>query len=148
MTFLRRFFIEGRDEAERVLETVSPTHLVSFRDVGADPLRAAGRVKDRIELEFDDASSLSSLAFGYRPPELEDVRMLVEWLRERQHALRDGLVLFQCEQGLSRSPAAAVIAMRVLGASYRAAVSDVLAVRPRARPNTLMLELAERLLGS
>jgi predicted protein tyrosine phosphatase len=148
MAFIRQFFIEGRDDAEQLLHERTPSHLVSLRDVGSDPLRGAARVGDRIELEFDDATSPMSAAFGYRPPELEDIRLLTEWLSERQVALRDGSVLFQCEQGISRSTAAAIIALRILGATRDGALQVVRATRPNAMPNALMLDLAERLLGN
>lgn len=148
MALIRKLVIEGRAEAERWLVEHSPTHLVSFRDIGGLPLRGAERVGDRIELEFDDATSPMSATFGYRPPELEDLRLLTEWLSERQAALRSGTVLFQCEQGISRSTAAAVIALRVLGAPREHALEVVKRIRPQAAPNALMLELAERLLGN
>jgi predicted protein tyrosine phosphatase len=143
MPFLSRLYIRGRDEAELLLARVATTHLVSFRDLGASPLEEAHRVPDRIELEFDDASSQMSAAFGYRPPQPEDMRLLVDWLRERQRALCEGVVLFQCEQGISRSTAAAIIALRVVGASHEEAKREVGRVRAGALPNPLMLSLAE-----
>lgn len=142
-----RFDISGRAHAERILARGAVTHLVSFRDVGATPLRVPSIV-DRIELEFDDASSPASAAFGYRPPEAEDLRLLVHWLREREAALKAGAVLFQCEQGLSRSPAAAIIALCVLGHPAQDARKQVLHKQPRAVPNPLMLSLAGPLLGN
>jgi predicted protein tyrosine phosphatase len=143
-----RFDICGRPQAERLLAAGAITHLVSFRDVGAAPLRSAAAVADRIELEFDDASSPDSAMFGYRPPQPEDMQLLVHWFQERQAALRTGTVLFQCEQGISRSPAAAMIALCVLGASRESASRSVLRKQPRAVPNPLMLALAQPWLGN
>lgn len=143
-----QFQILGRSDAERVLAMGAITHLVSLRDVGSAPLVAAGRVADRIELEFDDASSPGSAVFGYRPPEREDVRLLLHWFQEREAALRAGVVLFQCEQGLSRSPAAAILALRVLGLSAERALTLVQQTQPRAVPNPLMLALAEPWFGN
>lgn len=137
------FEVHGRVSAERALRTHSYTHLVSFRDVGAEVLSGASLVNDRIELEFDDASNPVSTAFGYRPPQAEDLRLLVEWLRERRESLRAGSCLFQCEQGLSRSTAAACIALRVLGLSGVEAATEVRRKQARAVPNSLMLHLAE-----
>lgn len=148
MAFIRHLIIEGRYDAERLLLSRTPTHLVSLRDLGSDPLRGAERIPDRIELEFDDATSTMSAAFGYHPPELEDIRMLTDWFGERRAALRNGVVLFQCEQGISRSTAAAMIALRILGAPREAAEKLVMELRPKAIPNVLMLELAERLIGN
>jgi predicted protein tyrosine phosphatase len=142
------FQICARPQAERVLATGAITHLVSLRDVGAAPLAAASRAADRIELEFDDATSPDSARFGYRPPEREDILLLVHWFREREKALRAGTVLFQCEQGISRSPAAAIIALGVLGETSKRALTRVLEKQPRAMPNALMLALAKPLFGN
>jgi predicted protein tyrosine phosphatase len=146
MPLLSQLYIKSRAEAEIALAKRNVSHLVSFRDMGALPVSGAERVRDRIELEFDATSG--NAGFGVRPPQVEDIRLLVEWLRERQRPLREGIVLFQCERGVSRSPAAAVITLRILGASPQEAAREVARARPDAVPNALMLSLAEPFLGN
>lgn len=53
-------------------------------------------------------------------------------------------LLIHCRMGISRSTAAAIIALKQCGMSGIAATIEVLRLRPIAIPNTLMLELASR----
>lgn len=145
MLTLPELVIEGREAAERALRRSSFTHLVSLRDLGTAPLEGAARAGDRIELSFSDVSSAAP--FGHRPAEREDVRTLVDWLRERREELRTGKLLFQSEHGMSRAPAAAIIALRVLGLSRRLAFEAVHRVHAGLRPSSEMIELSDRLLG-
>jgi predicted protein tyrosine phosphatase len=148
MPQLSQLYIMSRAEAELALTRRTVSHLVSFRDVGALPLSGAERVRDRIELEFDATSDPLPESSGVRPLQVEDMRLLVEWLRERQQALCEGVVLFQCERGVSRSPAAALITLRILGASVEEAEREVARGRPDAVPNPFMLSLAEPFLSN
>jgi predicted protein tyrosine phosphatase len=145
MLTLPQLVIEGREIAERALRNSSFTHLVSLRDLGTAPLMGAASAGDRIELSFSDVSGAAP--FGYRPAEREDVRTLVDWLRERREELRTGHVLFQSERGVSRAPAAAIIALRVLGVSRRTAFEAVHRIRAGLHPNAEMIELSDGLLG-
>lgn len=145
---LTRFEIHKRESAEKALLARHFDHLVSFRDVGKAPLLAARHAADRIEFEFDDAHHAARTAFGYRPPQVEDMRLLIDWLRERRESLRVGSCLFQCERGVSCSTAAACIAFRVLGSTEQQALVKVRKLRAHAEPNALMLQFARRLLGN
>lgn len=145
-TRLLRFRIRGRVDAERALEEGTYTHLISLRDTGSEPLVGASRVRDRLELEFDDAENPDSVRLGYRPPQEEDVGILIAWVREREEQLRRGHCLFHCEQGISRSSASACITLQVLGMTREQALASVKRESPGALPNRLMLELASGLL--
>lgn len=97
-----------------------------------------------LRLEFDDVSynTLTTRRAGYQPPTIGDMRALVTFL-----ATAEAPIMFHCAAGISRSPAAAIIYLRMRGMSVHMAHSMVGQIRPEARPNTLVLELAEGLIG-
>jgi predicted protein tyrosine phosphatase len=100
----------------------------------------------RLRLQFADVVE------GPDCPTRADVERLVELAeRLRVELLRttSGRVLVHCEAGVSRSAAAALIMYAVwLGAGReQEALDRVLAQRAIARPNRLMVAMADQLLG-
>lgn len=100
-------------------------------------------------LAFDDIENSSDVG-----PEPHHVRSIS--LRVKQHlvARPDTAMLFHCVVGVSRSPAAAVIGVVQAEATLYgrradplAALDTVLAHRPQATPNMLMIEYADALFG-
>ena len=81
-------------------------------------------------------------------PSRRHVERLVAFARSVR--LTRGRVLVHCQMGISRSSAAAAIllAVRAGPGSEAEALKNVGAIRPGARPNVRMLELADEVLGT
>jgi predicted protein tyrosine phosphatase/ribosomal protein S18 acetylase RimI-like enzyme len=115
-------------------------------------LVSIGDPHDELPLGFENVGRRLRLTFAdhedgeYGPTE-EDVRRVIE-LAESLRSVA-GKVLIHCEAGISRSSAAGLIMYAYwLGAGReREALERVLAQRPIAQPNRLMVSLADRLLG-
>lgn len=138
--------------SRREASAVNPkefTHLVSFRDsIDNRPVhevielfKSTGvPVTDFI---MDDVIRQSSLV-NYVLPTAEMVGAIIAIAKTFDNAAN---VLFQCEAGVSRSAAAAVISLVAQGIEGRSAIQLVEKVRPIAFPNYRMLALAAQQLG-
>lgn len=96
---------------------------------------------DHIVLRFEDVDVVDkSVAL----PEPGHVGVVLRFARENP----DGLLMIHCKAGIARSTALAlaVIADRMGEGREDEAVADLLAVRPEAVPNILMLQFADDLL--
>ena len=62
-------------------------------------------------------------------------------IREFSRNLLGKKIIIHCMQGISRSPAAAIIVLRSLGYPHDDATNHVLQVQPSAMPNQLMLKI-------
>src|SRR6185503_2462799 len=95
-------------------------------------------VADRIRLVFEDAETQEGGGAS-----LQDIRRLVGFARRLD--LGKGHLLVHCQSGISRSSAAAVIALAVMLGPGREseALTTIRRIHPRGRPNRRMLELAE-----
>jgi predicted protein tyrosine phosphatase len=98
-------------------------------------------VSKRLRLVFDDAATLEEGG-----PTPDDVERLIYFARGID--LTKGRLLVHCQAGISRSSAAAIIVLAVLGGPgyERDAVAHVRRVHPSGRPNVRMLELADTIL--
>jgi predicted protein tyrosine phosphatase len=101
-----------------------------------------------LDLYFGDVTSKADAdQYGTLPPTAKDVRQAVTFMVE---AWREGssLVLVHCDHGASRSPALAYVAVaHLLGPGAEAeALEAVLAIRPCAVPNSLVVRLGDALL--
>ena len=137
--------ITGRTAAGEIL--CSPARCADFAyliSIGGPAEReVAGfqNVRVRLRLTFEDASSQADGGASR-----EDVERLIHFAR--QIDFTKGRLLVHCQAGISRSSAAAVIALAVLGGPGRErdAVAHVRRVHPAARPNIRMIELADAIL--
>lgn len=144
--------ILSRDGAVAVLALPNDfTHLISIGDaVGSTPLPEVlvSSIPYQLRLEFDDISVRSSWVerWGYIYPSLADVLKILDF---SDTTSTDGHLLVHCEQGISRSTAAAIIfVLRRLGlGSEEEAIKKVFEARQIASPNSLMIKLADDYLG-
>jgi predicted protein tyrosine phosphatase len=139
--------IGGRSEAGSILcsprKRASIAYAISIGGAAERPAAGLAFVSRRLRLVFED--ELSSEAGG---PSHSHIEQLIAFARTVD--LARGHVLIHCEAGISRSPAAAVIVLRVVIGSGNEAliVSHVRQAREGARPNRRMLELADTILGT
>jgi predicted protein tyrosine phosphatase len=139
----RPYFICGIGELHAA-PLAAARRVVSILDPEAPvPPELSGLNADLLTLRFDDVIERSGT---YRPPEREDIERLLVF--DRDHRDHDALVI-HCTAGISRSTAAFAILMAQRRPGTEAAVFDDLrAVRPKAWPNSLMIALADELLGA
>jgi predicted protein tyrosine phosphatase len=118
--------------------------LVSIDNPGARRPVGFNRVPTRLRLEFDD---VSTELVGFVAPKVEHVQRLISFAARVRGSAGD--VLVHCEAGISRSTAAVVIlAAALLGPGRELeAVDAAFAATPVARPNRLMVALADGELG-
>jgi len=134
--------IANRSRAGKILS--SPRQRAPFAylvSIGASMEREpAGfrNVANRLLLVFEDTMSQEEGG-----PMSEDVVRIINFAQKVD--LAKGSILVQCEAGISRSSAGAIIVAAVILGPERelAAVRHVLSVHPVARPNRRMLELAD-----
>ena len=139
--------IANRSRAGKILS--SPRQRARFAylvSIGAPAEREpAGfrNVANRLRLVFEDTMSQEDGG-----PISEDVERIINFARKVD--LAKGSILVQCEAGISRSSAGAIIVAAVILGPGRelAAVRHVLSVHPVARPNRRMLELADAVLSN
>lgn len=137
--------IAGRSRAGKIL--CSPrkrdglAFLVSIGGAQDPPPAGLRNIANRIRLVFEDTLSLDECG-----PSRDDVERLIQFARRVDFT--HGGLLTHCESGISRSSAAAIIVLAVaLGPGREGeAVARVREVHPAARPNRLMLQLADEIL--
>lgn len=117
------------------------TCIISIGEPHNDLPRGFENVARRLRRTFADHVD------GEYGPTEDDVRSIIELAESLRSSA--GKVLIHCEAGVSRSSAAALIMYAYwFGAGReREALERVLAQRPMARPNRLMVSLADQLLG-
>ena len=81
------------------------------------------------------------------PPRVEDAKAIVEFAREISGV--EGTVLCQCQAGVSRSPAAALICLATWTneGDEKDCVEQLLRVRPCAAPHRGLVAFADAVLG-
>lgn len=143
MNQARPYFICGIGELHAAPLTAA-RRVVSILDPAApQPPELAGLSADLLTLRFDDVIESGGT---YRAPAPKDIQRLLAF--DRKHRAQDSLVI-HCTAGISRSTAAFVILLAQRRPGSEAAVFDELrAVRPKAWPNSLMIALADGILGT
>jgi predicted protein tyrosine phosphatase len=143
------------------MDQARPHHICGIEELHAAPLAAARRVvsildpsapvprelaalsADLLVLRFDDVIVTGG---EYRAPERGDIERLLAF--DREHLEQDTLVI-HCTAGISRSTAAFVIlAAQRRPAAEAEVFAELRAIRPRSWPNSLMIALADEVLGA
>ena len=125
------------------------THVLSILDPGYPTPEVFTAFEDhnKLELRFHDAIEPSP---GIQPPSETDIAAILEF-GKRIHDHDEGrpVVLVHCHVGISRSTAA--MAMLIAQAHPEADEAEVfnrlIAIRPRAWPNSRMIGFADNVLG-
>ena len=135
-------YICSLEEMPRHAETVMPSHLVSLVEPKEQPSTPAPIVVERhLRIEIHD---ISEPLPGHILPELDHVACLIEFLRSWDG---EAPILIHCFAGISRSMAAALIAMCVKAEGREAeAARQLRRAAPHAQPNRRMIALADNLL--
>lgn len=154
--------VTGAQGAAKVLASTRGWAILSLRDEGIEPLWADPlTVGPRLSLSFDDVTVVTpSIARRYTPCTQEDASRIVSFARELAKDPPVGLVV-HCEQGVSRSTAAAVgvvaallgpgneiIAVRRMLDYVKAAYDKGLRTAVRVQPNLRLAALLDIELGS
>lgn len=121
--------------ARRVISILDP--------VAPKPPELANLRSTVLTLRFDDVIVAGE---PYRAPARADIERLLAF--DREHQPGDALVI-HCHAGISRSTAAFAILLAARRPGTEAQVfAELRAVRPRAWPNSLMIALADDILGT
>ena len=144
---VNRMVVCGSDELERYRGT-GITHMIRIMNPGASPLRPTWFSGEFLALAFGDVISVADAKnFRTRAPDTGDI---VAALNFCAPALSDayGRILVSCDYGASRSPALAlVIVAHQLGVGQeQVALEMILAIRPEAVPNQMVVRLGDMLL--
>ncbi len=142
-----RVVIAGRTDAGRIL--CSPrrregiAYLISIGGDAEPPPAGFRNVPTRLRLVFEDEISLQRGG-----PSQQDIEHLIKFARGVD--LVGARALLQCQAGVSRSTAAAVILLRTVDPDASAAeiAQYVKQACPSANPNREMLRLAAAILGT
>jgi predicted protein tyrosine phosphatase len=136
-------YVCGLDEMPLHVRELQPGYLVSLVQPEFQPPTPPEVRADRhLRVAVDD---ISEPMRGYVTPGESDVQKLIDFLRGWP---RDEALLVHCFAGISRSTAAALIAL-VLEADGREmeAAQRLREAAPHAQPNGRIVALADRLLG-
>jgi HEAT repeat protein/predicted protein tyrosine phosphatase len=121
-------------------------YMISIASPGVAEPRSFDRVPNRLRMEFNDLDTPVNDPDCILPS-LEDVRNIIDFALKMSSP--EGSLLVCCQEGISRSTAAALtVCATVLGrGKEREAWSLVLEARPQARPNRWIVELADEALA-
>jgi predicted protein tyrosine phosphatase len=125
------------------LKTVNPSHLVSLVSEDEQPETPIGMLVDRhLRVVIHD---ISEPLFGHILADEQHVAGLIDFVRDWPHD--EAPMLIHCMAGISRSTAAALIALvtKADGREMEAA-AQVRRAAPHAYPNRRMIALADQLL--
>lgn len=140
----RDLAVGGKEQAEEMLLTdLDFWHVISIRDSG-ETEASFPNAKRVLHLAVDDVEGEHMEEFGFRIIKAEDWAAIFSFVDETH----PGGLLVHCGLGVSRSTAVAtVILMRALrgdGDAARKAAGALMAIRPQACPNRLILRLGLR----
>lgn len=125
--------------------SLGPSHLVSLVAAEEQPPTPEGIGADRhLRIEVHD---ISEPLDGHVLADAEHIAPLIDFFRTWRH--EDAPILVHCVAGISRSTAAALIALVVKAEGREAeAARHLRRIAPHALPNRRMIEIADELLGS
>lgn len=127
------------------------SHFVSLVDPGEkDPAQAPRSVRNGLFLTFSDIDDIEMTLprfARYKPPEVEHIGRLIHFGRELSE-LSEWALLANCEAGISRSPAAAIIILTAAGYPPHTAFRIVRKVQPEMLPNRRMMRLTDEMLDT
>lgn len=139
--------LEGVETILGMAPRFHPDHLISITSKGRDVVGLHRFRGNRLVLKFNDTIWPSALTNGECSPRPEHVKQIVEFGR----GIEGGHLLVHCHAGISRSTAAALIVLATHKDPSCAKEIDQMVRRarpsPTPRPNNLMLEYADELLG-
>jgi len=137
---MARLFVCGRDAMPGHVRRLRPSCVVSLvLAPDQPPTPASIRAINHLRLPFDDVEQP-----GADAPQRTHVEALIGFLRARPRAS----VLLHCRAGVSRSTAAALVAMTVDSPGRELEAARLLRERgPHAYPNRLILQHADAILG-
>lgn len=124
---------------------LAPSHLVSIVSAEEQPPTPAPLGAERhLRIEVHD---ISEPLDGHVLPDVDHIAPLIDFFRSWRHD--DAPILVHCIAGISRSTAAALIALVVKAGGREAeAARHLRQIAPHALPNRRMVEVADGLLGS
>lgn len=130
------------EEMPAHVRSLRPRHLVSLLEAEAQPPTPRGfPVEAHLRIEIHDISEPSP---GQVLAELHHVEALLDYLE----AWSDAPILFHCVAGISRSMAAALVALSLRAPGREKEAGLVLRrAAPHALPNRRVVALADELLG-
>jgi predicted protein tyrosine phosphatase len=140
-------YISGQEEAIEYATRVNPTALLSIQDPGPAPIIPTGsNLKCHLRLEFHDVCDDRVIyPSDYMPPALEHIEGIVELGKSWDQR---GSLFINCQAGVSRSTAAALIILSALRPGDEYEYARQMRIKgPWISPNRLMIRLADRLLG-
>lgn len=158
--------ILGHSEAAMLLRA-RPADLAGIISIHGrhEPVLEAPGVSDRLDLCFDDVEAPEAgdalgvlKAFVHRkwneetgrpqlPPTIDDARAIIEFARSIGD--RRGTLLCQCQAGVSRSPAAALLCLAQWRGSghEQECATEVLRIRPCAMPHAGLVRIGDEVMG-
>lgn len=134
------------DEFSFLLSIHSPGN-TAFTEFDSEPVNGFDSFSNpKLELIFDDIENENVERMGLRGPKEHHIKELLEWLDGLNYNDVDKL-LIHCAAGVARSTACAMICYYHKGHSLSESLEFVIADRPQAWPNMLVLECADKVLG-
>ena len=131
-------------EIDRAAERYAPRTMLTLMSTD-DPVPAPPGVERHVSLTFNDVADVSAAARGLVPPAREHVQTILDTVRAWDG---EAPLLIHCWFGVSRSPAAAILALAALAPERDAdEIADALrTAAPYATPNARMIALGDELL--
>ncbi len=133
----------GLDDMPEQVARLRPKRLISLLPAAEQPLRPPQiETSDHLRILVDDVDRAEE---GFTAPAREHVEALLDFLRVTAPGES---ILIHCFAGISRSPAAALIAMVLTAPGREREAAQMLRDRgPFVQPNRLLVRLADTLLA-
>ena len=137
----RTIWVTPEHALPQVIEASNPGHLITFTGPGKSP----PDVPSSIRLYHFSFNDIAEPRDGLLAPNAEHIEALIETIRSWPG---DSPLVLQCWMGISRSTAAAAIALALLDDREPKEIGSIVRrASPTATPNPLMISLADHLLG-